>query len=167
MTFSVVDRLAVLVLFGTTVIDKFIESIHLAERRIILYHSLLVLILIVHEGKTKVEKNTLPFRQFIERVSALLVTPINFETENSTVARQVALKEMCETSVLVFTFAAGLVEIVPSLNVDRSHGCMPTKPITDIYPEVPFIPPTPTSAWSTFIYPSTKTLSKLGMPVRK
>lgn len=56
------ERLAVPVLLGTTVIDKFIKPVHPAERKIVLYPSPPVPILTIHEGKGKSRKNTSDIR---------------------------------------------------------------------------------------------------------
>lgn len=41
---------------------------------------------------------------------------------------------MHKTSILVFTQAAGLVQVVPNENVVKNYACMTEKEITDVYP---------------------------------
>lgn len=73
--FGVVEKLDVSVFLKMTFIDNVIKSIHLAERKIVPYHSLVVPNLMVYEARGASEKNTLVIRQFITRDPALFVTP--------------------------------------------------------------------------------------------
>lgn len=88
----------------------------------------------VHDAKTATEKNTADIGQFIKLDPALLATPNNDEPKNITVARQVVLWVIRKFSVLVFTKAAGLVEVTPHEKVGKNHVYMTTKGIMDVYP---------------------------------
>lgn len=66
MTFGVVDGSDLPVLLGTTFLDKFIKLANLAKRKMVLYHTPPVPLLMVHDGKGEAEKNTADIRQFIE-----------------------------------------------------------------------------------------------------
>lgn len=63
VTLSVVDKLAISVLMGTTFIDKCMRSVHRAERKIVPYQFPPVTILTVHEAKSEVEKIILRIRR--------------------------------------------------------------------------------------------------------
>lgn len=65
----------------------------------------------------------------------MLVTPIESKTKYITVARQVLLKSMRESSVIVFTQVTGLVAIVPSKTVTKFHACLTAKGVIDAYQE--------------------------------
>lgn len=56
VTFGVADILAVPLSLGTTLVGKFIKSIHLNERKIVTYRSVPVPILIVQEAKVRAKK---------------------------------------------------------------------------------------------------------------
>lgn len=132
--FAVVDRLVVSVLLETIFSDKLIKTIQPAGRKIAPYHSPQVPILMVHEPRSEAKKNTSVIRHFIEQDSALLKTPIKSEPKNNTVARQVFFKARCETTVLVSIQVAGLIEVIPHLNLARNHACMTATGIIDISP---------------------------------
>lgn len=132
VTLDVVEKLAVPVLFGTTFIDKFIKSIHADERKINLHHSAPVPILMPHEFNCEAKRNSSDTHQFIAQYPALLVMPISSESKYITAARQVALKAIYETPVLVSTNAVAPVEEIPHEKVAESHACMMAKEIMDV-----------------------------------
>lgn len=137
VNFGVVNELVVPVLFGTIYIDSSIKSIHPAERKVVPHHSPTVPILIVYEANSKPEKNNIEARQEVEEELTLLETPIKCEPKCITVARQVVLKAMCETLVIVSTQAAGLTESIPCAYVAKHHACMMAKGLIDAYPGRP------------------------------
>lgn len=55
-----------------------------------------------------------------------------------TFVRQIVLKKMCETTVLVSAKAAGLIEVALHEKVANHHECMTAKGIMDTYPGRPF-----------------------------
>lgn len=86
------------------------KTIHPAEGKIGAHHSPPVPIMTVHEAKNEDKKNTSDMRQFMNRYHALLGTTTSGEPKYITAGRKVVLKAMCETSVVVATQAAGLIE---------------------------------------------------------
>lgn len=79
VSFSVVDRFAVPVLFPATFIGKSVKSIPPAKTKIVPYHCLPVPILMVHDASIEAEKNTPDICQFVKQNTALLVMSINGE----------------------------------------------------------------------------------------
>lgn len=71
MTFDVVDKPAVPVLWGTPFIQRSIKSIHPAEKRIFLHSSATVPIKTVQEPKSDGEKNASDIDRFIIQNPAL------------------------------------------------------------------------------------------------
>lgn len=92
----------------------------------------------VLEAKIKAEQNRSVGRQFIDQHPARFVKPINDELKNITVSRQVVLKAMSETSVLVSRKKVGVVEAVLHENVARGHACMMAKRVVEVYVWCPF-----------------------------
>lgn len=92
----------------------------------------------VHEINSEADKNASDIRQSNYQDLAPLVTPTTCDRKYITVTRQVALKEIHETLVLVSTQAAGLIEIIPHENVAKTHACVTAKGIVDVYPGRPF-----------------------------
>lgn len=139
VTLSVVDKLAALVLFGTTFIDRFIRSINPTERKIAPHHCPPVSILIVHEARSAIEKKEdLRIRQEVEEDLELFVTPTCCDPKNITVAQRVELEAVCETPVLVSTKAAGLIKVFSHEKIAKHNAYTTAKGITDAYPDRPF-----------------------------
>lgn len=111
VNFGVIDELIVPVLSGTTYIDWFVKSIHLAERKIMLHHYPSVPILMIRETRCEPEMNKPDFCHEVEKDLELLLTAIRCERMSITVARQVGLKAMIDTPVLVFRKPAGRTEV--------------------------------------------------------
>lgn len=86
------------------------------------YHCPPVPVLMLHEAKSEDEKNSSDIREIIEQDPALLVTTAECEPKNITVARQVDLKAMCETPVLVSIQAAGVIEVNPVADIAKNHA---------------------------------------------
>lgn len=61
------------------------------------------------------------------------MTAIKSEPENLTVAQQVFYKVECETTVLFFTIAEGLTEVVPHRSIAKKYACMASNCITYVY----------------------------------
>lgn len=101
VNFAIVNELVVLVLLGTTCIDRFIKWMHLVERKIIADNSLPVPIITIHEARSRAERNITESRQEIEKESALLVTHFACGPKSIMVARQIVLKTMSETQLIV------------------------------------------------------------------
>lgn len=57
VAFGVLAKLAIPALLGTTLIDRFVKSIHPVERKTVLHHSPPVHCLLVYKAKNKAEKN--------------------------------------------------------------------------------------------------------------
>lgn len=87
----------------------------------------------IHWAKGEAEKYLSDVSQFIKQDSALFVTPMKSEPKNIAVARQVVLKALCETLILVFTNGAGLIEVLLHPNVVKSRACMTAKGTTEVY----------------------------------
>lgn len=134
VTFNPVDKLAIPLLRKTIVIDKVVYSIHRAELKIIRYQSQSVPTLMLHEAKSAVEKEKSENRRKFEEYEALFVITSPEDPKNMKVARQVALKAICETLLLVFTTAAGLIKVFPSANVALNRSFMTSKGIMVVYP---------------------------------
>lgn len=117
--------MAVLVLLGTTFIDRGIRSTCPAKTNICSQYSLPVNILMVLENSCVAEKEE---KLIIAHLSiedlALLVTPMKRKPIPLDFARQVVMKVMCKTLVLVSTQMAGLIDIAPHNNVAKTHACM-------------------------------------------
>lgn len=90
------------------------------------------------QGKNAAEKNKSHIYQSIKHDPALLVKPISGEPKYTTVARQVVLRAMRETSVLFSTNAVGLVEVARHENMAKSHACTTAKGIMGVYPGCSF-----------------------------
>lgn len=86
----------------------------------------------VHETKSAAEHNMSDIHQFIKQDPSLLLTATSGEAKYITVARQVVLKGMHNTSVLVFTQTEGLVYIITHENVAKNHTYMTAKGIKDV-----------------------------------
>lgn len=124
VNFGLVNEMVVPILLGTTYIDRFMNLIHPTERRIVLHHSPLILILMVCKAKSETKNNDTEKRQRNEEELTLLGTPISDEPNCITVARQVVLTAIREIPVVVFIKAAGPIEVVPHDSVAKNHICM-------------------------------------------
>lgn len=63
-----------------------------------------------------------------------LETTFRCEPKSITVARQVVLKAMCYTPVLVATKVTGIAEVSPHANEARNYACKIVKGIIDVLP---------------------------------
>lgn len=79
MTLGLLKKLFVSVLLGTTLIDKFIKSIHPAGRKIVASHSTSVPVQMLYKAKSEEEKNLSDIRQLMDLDPSLLVTPVRIE----------------------------------------------------------------------------------------
>lgn len=87
----------------------------------------------VQESKREAEKTTSDIIQIVDQHLEMLVTPINAELRYVTIAREVVLKKIYETSALVNAQTAGLVELNSNENVVKIHPCIMAEAIMDIY----------------------------------
>lgn len=122
-----VDKLAVVVLLGTTFIDELIESIHPVESKIVPHHSLLVLVLMAHEAKSEAENIASDMHKFMDQDPELLITPISVGTKYITAVLKGVLKVMREAPDLVSTQVMDLVEVFPHKIVTRNHALIKAK----------------------------------------
>lgn len=119
--FCFVDKLAVSLLWKTTLIGRSIKRVHPAGRKIALHHCTPVPIVMVYEIRTEAEKiEKWDVGQSNREHLALLVTTTKSEPKAITVIRQVALTEMCGASVPVSKHAAELLEVYPR-NIISEH----------------------------------------------
>lgn len=81
------------------------------------------------ETKSEPEQNKSNIRQTTDHDLA----PTRSESNNTTAARQVVLKEMCKMPVLVSTKAADLMQVTLQENVDRIHAYITVKSNIDVY----------------------------------
>lgn len=88
----------------------------------------------VQEAGSAAENDKSDTLQKVTERLALLVTPIRCDSKYITVARQVVLKVLCETPVLISTQVAGVREAIPQENVNKNHACMTAKGFMDINP---------------------------------
>lgn len=135
---DIVSELVVPVLSGMMYIDRVIKSVHLAERKSVPYHFRTVPILFLHKAGIKTRINRLDYRRKATHHLGLLVTPTSCEPRYITASRQVVSREMCETSVLVFTMAEDLIKLIFHKSVDNNHDYMIAKHIFDVYLNRPF-----------------------------
>lgn len=101
---------------------------------IVPHHSLPVPILMVNNGKCEAEVNTSDIGQINDQDLTPLVKPTCNEPRCITAARQVVLKAICETSVLVSTQALGLLQVATRKNVDKTPVCTTARGIMGVYP---------------------------------
>lgn len=133
--FGVMDKLILHVLLSSTFIARFKKPVHPAQVKIASSHSPLVLILLVLATRSEHEnKEQSNIRQANTEGLALLVTPTENEPKHITAARQEVLKVMCDTSALVSTGAAGLLEVISHNIAVIIYACMTAKGNMDIYP---------------------------------
>lgn len=138
INFSVLGKLVVPVLLGTTYIKRFIKLVHPSEGKVIPYRSQPVPILMRHEAMRTAKDEKAHSRQKDTKRLALLMTPSRFERQNITVVRQVVLKAMLETSVLTSTQAAGLMNMIFHENLAKNRTCMTAIDVMDAYRGLPF-----------------------------
>lgn len=84
--FGAVKKLAVPVLLGPILIDKFVTSIHSAEGKVVSYQSPQLPIQLVQESKSEAEKNTSDIRQVNDKLLRLFVTAAGGEPRHIMVA---------------------------------------------------------------------------------
>lgn len=84
--------------------------------------------------KSTAEKNSSDNRKEIAKDLALFVTLTRGGPKNITVAKQVVLKLICKTPVLLSTKEAGLMSITAHENVAKIYACKAAKGIMDIKP---------------------------------
>lgn len=138
--FGIASELVVPILLGTTYIDRFIRSIHPAERKIVPYHYPPVPKLIVYKARSEPEIEKLDSHQNVESDLALLVTASGGEPKYITVVRQVVLRAVCETPVIVSTQVACILEVILHRSVANNHLRKMAKGIMYIYrPPSPFL----------------------------
>lgn len=129
--FAIVDKLAVPIQFKAVFIDKVFRSIHPAEMKIVPHLSVPVPIPIVH-GAQSAAWDRSDIQKFVKQGPVLPMTPVSGEPRNITVALQVVLKVIQETSILVSTKEAGLVEVVLHEYVAEIHTYMTANSFTDV-----------------------------------
>lgn len=113
--------------------DRYIKSVHPAERKIVPYHSLPVHILMISKVRSATEKEEeSDNRQTSTEDLVLLVTLNKSEPRLIKDWRQVVLEAMCESSVLVSTGAAGPVAVSPNDVVAKLPALMMAKKNTDV-----------------------------------
>lgn len=88
---GVVREVVVLILLGTSYIDRSVKQIHPAVRKIFPYHTLPAAILMVHKAGSKAAIDKSVSRQEVTKGLALLVTLTRCDLKFNTVALQVAL----------------------------------------------------------------------------
>lgn len=106
---------------------------HPVERNVIPHHSRPVPILTAHEAGGDTKNNNTETCQEFEEKTALLKTPISCNRKFVTVARQVKLRKVRDTTVLVSAQEAGIIELIPDGDVARNQACMTAKRIIDVY----------------------------------
>lgn len=109
-----------------------LDSIQLAKRKIGLFHSQWMLILMVHEPRSEpgIEKSNAC--QKVEKRLVLFVRPTRCDPKYITVARQVVHKVVRETPVWIFRKAVGLMQVNPCKNVAKNHACKTVKGMIDV-----------------------------------
>lgn len=106
---------------------------HPAESKNVSQHSSPVPILTVHKARNEAEMDRSDPCQGDEASLAMFVTSIGCETKYIAVARQVVLKAMCETPVLVSIQATALVYVRPIKTCPKKYACMTAKGIVNAY----------------------------------
>lgn len=86
----------------------------------------------------------------------LLVTTTESDPKQITVARWVVLKTKCETSVLVSTQAAGLIEVVIHESAAKIHAYMAKRKLWTCTQDVHYTLPSPISIGLKYTYRSTR-----------
>lgn len=119
--FGMVGELLGHMLLRKAFIDRFVKTIHPAERIIVVQHCSLISILSVHEEWSKAKKNKSENRQEEDKRLALLMKNIKGKLYYITVPRQAVLKEMCDISVLVSAKADGRIKVSFHGNITKSH----------------------------------------------
>lgn len=122
MILNDVDKPAVPVLLGMTFVGRVIMSVHSAESKIVPYHSAPVSMLMVYEAEFKVETYVPYIRQIYDLESVMSVVFISCKQKYVTIALQIVLKAICETSVLVSIQATGLIIILCHDIVSNTHA---------------------------------------------
>lgn len=97
--FGVENELVVLILLGSTAIDRFINLIHQSDRKIDPYLSQPEPVLMVHEAESPAENDRSDTHQEVTKDMARLMTSTRFDPKYIWIAQQVALKAMCKTPV--------------------------------------------------------------------
>lgn len=124
--------LVVPILLGKTCIDRFIKSIHLAQRKLVPHHSPPVPILMADQTMSVAEMKRSDFHQQAEKYLALLLKSTSCQSKYVTIARQVVLKKMREKPVLFITQSAALIEIFTHENVASNNAGQTPKAIMDV-----------------------------------
>lgn len=89
--------------------------------KIVPHHPPLVPILIVHEAKSETKRQNTEVRLKVAARLVLLLIPIRGTPKSITAARQIVLRVMCDTPVIVRTQATGLIEVAPYVDVAKYH----------------------------------------------
>lgn len=134
MTFAVIDKLSLPVLFRKTFAGSCAKSMPLAERNIVAHHSPPAPDLMVSEPKGAAIKNKLDNHEEVDEEMALFLTPVRGDRKNTTVALELGLTTMCGTSLLVSKRVVGLSELAPHEKVVRVHACVTAESNKDVYP---------------------------------
>lgn len=92
----------------------------------------------LQEVRSEAESIVSAIRPIHNQDPVLLVAPVSSEHKYIKAARQVVVKVMRETPVLLYTQAASLVEIILNENVTSNHACMAPKRNMHAYPDRPF-----------------------------
>lgn len=95
----------------------------------------------VHENRSARKKNMSDIRQYNTRDLETSVSPVESDTETITVAGQVLLKAICETTLLISTRASGLLKAIFNESVARAHAYITATRVMDVH------------FWSTFHVP--------------
>lgn len=93
----------------------------------------LVRVLMVHEAQSAVESGQSDVCQSHAKDFEMNVKQIESEPKNITVVRQVELKAICETLVLVCTQATSLIDVTINENVAKTHSGMTPEKILYVY----------------------------------
>lgn len=120
ISLTVLSDLVVAVLLEITYVEQFTKLIHPVERKNVPQQSPPLPILMVQEGETDTNKNNTETRQGNEQKLALLVTPNICERKSIAVVRKVVLRATSETTVLVSTQAAGIMDVILCSNRPNS-----------------------------------------------
>lgn len=138
VTMSIVYSFCIQILLGTTLIDGAIRSIHPVETVIFPYFSPRVLISIAQKnGIVANGEENLDIRHSNIKDLAWFVLHTDSEVRSVTADHQVALKDKCESPVLVSMDAGCLQEIIMHYNAAERHACMMANGIRDVYLGLP------------------------------
>lgn len=135
VVFGFVKFLAVGFLLGTSFMDWFVSGILSTKRKIVLYNSQLVLIIMVHEASVQNQ----PITRDINRSDGSVFAEKAVEQEHIVrVARAMILQPMSETPVLLNTNASIIVEVDTYPPLGRHYTCKTVCGVIDVFRRRPF-----------------------------